>query len=53
MSPICIFTDRFGRRWICGRALKFLFGIVEIGKRSFWNYDDLCKTFRRLNHENY
>lgn len=43
MRKFMIFTDRHDRRWICGEALKILFGIVEVGKRWFWNYDDLLR----------
>lgn len=42
MRKILIFTDRRGRRWICGAALKILFGIVEVGCPRFWDYDELC-----------
>ena len=43
MKTFLIITDRRGRRWICGKALKILFGIVETGAPKFWNYDNLCK----------
>ena len=42
MRTILIFTDRRGRRWICGDALKILFGIIEVGRPRFWDYDKLC-----------
>ena len=45
MRNVLIFTDRRGRRWICGQALQFLFGIVETGKKFFWDYDELCNRF--------
>lgn len=45
MRNVLIFTDRRGRRWICGQTLKFLFGIVEVGKKYFWDYDELCNRF--------
>ena len=48
MRTFLIFTDRFGRRWVCGRALRILFGIKELGAPKFWNYDLLC---RRRFHE--
>ena len=44
MKTFLIFTDRYGRRWICGKALQILFGIVEVGKLHFWNYDELCNA---------
>ena len=44
MKTFLIFTDRHGRRWICGKALQILFGIVEVGKFHFWNYDELCNS---------
>ena len=50
MNQFAIFTDTRGRRWICGYTLKILFGIVETGKRYFWDYDKLCKLFDRRNH---
>lgn len=37
-----IFTDIHGRRWICGKALRILFGIVEVVRPQFWDYDRLC-----------
>lgn len=43
MNHFGIFTDRHGRRWVCGYTLKVLFGIVETGNRHFWNYDKLCQ----------
>ena len=51
MNKFLIFTDRRGRRWVCGSALKFLFGICEPCKRSFWDYDYWRRRFRR--YENY
>ena len=42
MKKILIFTDKRGRRWVCGKTLKVLFGIVETGVPHFWNYDSLC-----------
>ncbi|MBQ3435086.1 MAG: hypothetical protein IJG24_08600 [Selenomonadaceae bacterium] len=55
MDTFAIFTDTRGRRWICGQALRILFGIVETGKRHFWDYDKLCKLFdgrnRNANHQ--
>lgn len=45
MRLITIFTDRRGRRWICGKALQLLFGLVEVGAPKFWDYDDLCRRF--------
>lgn len=45
MRNVLIFTDRRGRRWICGRTLQFLFGIVETVKKFFWDYDELCNRF--------
>lgn len=46
MRTFLIFTDRRGRRWICGKALQILFGIVETGKKFFWDYDSLCERLR-------
>lgn len=43
MKTFLIFKDTRGRRWICGDALRVLFGIVEVGKPRFWNYDLLCR----------
>ncbi len=43
-----IFKDRRGRRWVCGYALKMFFGISEPINRHFWNYDVLCKRFRKI-----
>ena len=37
-----IFTDTNGRRWIFGKALRILFGIVEVVRPQFWDYDKLC-----------
>ena len=42
MRTFLIFTDVDGRHWICGEALRILFGIVEAGKKFFWDYDKLC-----------
>lgn len=42
MKRVLVFTDRKGRRWVCGKTLKFLFGIVECGCPHFWDYDYLC-----------
>lgn len=49
MRKILIFTDIHGRRWICGKTLLILFGIIEAGKPKFWNYDWLC-TQRMFDH---
>lgn len=46
MRKFLILTDRRGRRWICGAALKILFGIVETCNKKFWNYDTLCRRFQ-------
>lgn len=43
MKLFLILTDRRGRRWICGKALQILFGIVETGSKKFWDYDKLCR----------
>ena len=43
MRKFLIFTDRRGRRWICGETLRILFGIIEIGRPRFWDYDKLCR----------
>ncbi|MBR1645231.1 MAG: hypothetical protein IJ685_00495 [Selenomonadaceae bacterium] len=53
MNQFGIFTDVRGRRWICGHALKILFGIVEPVNKKFWDYDKLCQQFsqRRKSHE--
>ena len=42
MRRFLIFTDIDGRRWVCGETLRILFGIVEVGKKFFWDYDELC-----------
>ena len=47
MKTFLIFTDRRGRHRICGRALQILFGIVEVDRRYFWDYDKLCRRFNR------
>ncbi|MBR4641529.1 MAG: hypothetical protein IKO74_02670 [Selenomonadaceae bacterium] len=52
MNQFGIFTDRRGRRWICGHALKILFGIVETGNRHFWNYDKLCLQYDQRSNAN-
>lgn len=39
-----IFEDIHGRKWICGHALRILFGMVEAGKKFFWDYDSLCEV---------
>lgn len=44
MRMFLIFKDRRGRRWICGKALEILFGIIEVGKKFFWDYDELCNA---------
>ena len=41
MRTFLIFTDQHGWRWICGKALRILFGLVEVGKKFFWDYDEL------------
>ena len=43
MKTFLIFKDIYGRHWICGKALRILFGIVEIGRPRFWDYDQLCR----------
>lgn len=55
MNQFGIFTDRRGRRWVCGYTLKILFGLVETGNRHFWDYDKLCLQFNRgdKKHESY
>lgn len=45
MRNVLIFKDIRGHRWICGHTLLFLFGIVETGKKFFWDYDELCNRF--------
>ncbi|MBR0290102.1 MAG: hypothetical protein IJQ82_14090 [Selenomonadaceae bacterium] len=45
MKTFLIFTDCDGRRWICGKTLEILFGIVEVGKKFFYDYDKLCGRF--------
>ncbi len=42
MRTFLIFTDIYGRRWICGKALEVLFYMIETGKKFFWDYDELC-----------
>lgn len=42
MRIFLIFEDIHGRKWICGKALRILFGMVEAGKKFFWDYDSLC-----------
>lgn len=43
-----ILRDIKGRRWICGDALRTVFGIHEVGRHHFWNYDYLLRlSFRK------
>ena len=42
LRTFLIFTDIHGRKWICGKALRILFGMVEVSKKFFWDYDSLC-----------
>lgn len=52
MNQFGIFTDRRGRRWVCGYTLKILFGIVETGAKKFWNYDKLCQQYDQRRNAN-
>lgn len=52
MNRFGIFTDRRGRRWVCGHALKILFGVVETTDKKFWNYDKLCLQFDQRRNAN-
>lgn len=45
MRIFLIFEDVHGHRWICGKALRILFGIVEVDRPRFWDYDELCRRF--------
>ena len=46
MRKFLIFTDRHGKRQVCVETLRILFGIVEVGRPRFWNYDKLCRSGR-------
>ena len=44
MKKFLIFTDRRGRRWICGQALRVRFNMSEPTAHYFWDYDELANA---------